>query len=299
MLSYESIKDKPKLLTVMTSLNKEEFEDLCDLFEQAWDEYKENEGYHDESQGGRKPVLKTPDDKLFFILFYMKLYPLQEVIGYLFGMSQSQANYWIHVLSQVLKMALQCNDYLPQRVPEKMAEKLRQDATKAVAIDGTERRRQRPLDNEEQKLYYSGKKKAHTLKNDLVVGINDREIKYLSGTYEGKAQDKKMAEEEELSYPQGIHLYQDKGFQGYQPAGVIIHQPQKKPKGGELSSAEKEQNRLVSRVRVVIEHVISGIKRCRIVKDVFRNTKEAYDDLVMEIACGLHNLRTDYRLQSY
>ena len=299
MLSYESIKDKPKLLTVMTSLNKEEFEYLCDLFEQAWDEYKENEGYHDESKGGRKPVLKTSDDKLFFILFYMKLYPLQEIIGYLFGMSQSQANYWIHVLSQVLKMALQCNDYLPQRVPEKMAEKLRQDATKAVAIDGTERRRQRPLDNEKQKLYYSGKKKAHTLKNDLVVGINDREVKYLSGTYEGKAQDKKMAEEEELSYPQGIHLYQDKGFQGYQPAGVIIHQPQKKPKGGELSSAEKEQNRLVSRVRVVIEHVISGIKRCRIVKDVFRNTKEAYDDLVMEIACGLHNLRTDYRLQSY
>ena len=42
MLSYESIKDKPKLLTVMTSLNKEEFEDLCDLFEEAWGEYKEN-----------------------------------------------------------------------------------------------------------------------------------------------------------------------------------------------------------------------------------------------------------------
>ena len=299
MLSYESIKDRPKLLRAMTSLNREEFEYVCTLFEQAWDEYKENKGYHDESQGGRKPALKTPDEKLFFILFYMKLYPLQEVIGYLFGMSQSQANYWIHVLSQVLKMALRYNDYLPQRVPEKMAEKLRKDATKAVALDGTERRRQRPLDNKKQKLYYSGKKKAHTLKNDLIVGINDMEIIYLSKTYEGKTQDKKIAEEEELSYPQGIHLYQDKGFQGYQPDGVIIHQPQKKPKGGELSSAEKEQNRLISRVRVVIEHVISGIKRCRIVKDVFRNTKEAYDDLVMEIACGLHNLRTDYRLQSY
>ncbi len=296
MLSYESIKDRPKLLRVMTSLNREEFEYLCILFEQAWDEYKENKGYHDESQSGRKPALKTPDEKLFFILFYIKLYPLQEVIGYLFGISQSQANYWIHVLSQVLKMALRCNDYLPQRVPEKMTEKLRKDATKAVALDGTERRRQRPLDNEKQKLYYSGKKKAHTLKNDLVVGINDMEIIYLSKTYEGKTQDKKIAEEEELSYPQGIHLYQDKGFQGYQPDGVIIHQPQKKPKGGELSSAEKEQNRLISRIRVVIEHVISGIKRCRIVKDVFRNTKEAYDDLVMEIACGLHNLRTDYRL---
>ena len=72
MLSYESIKDKQKLLKVMTNLNKEEFKYLRDLFEQAWDEYKENEGYHDESQGGRKPVLKSPEDKLFFILFYIR-----------------------------------------------------------------------------------------------------------------------------------------------------------------------------------------------------------------------------------
>lgn len=299
MLFYENIKNMPKPLRTMTSLNKDEFEDLCDSFEEAWNKYKEDAGCHDESKGGRKPVLGKIEEKLFFILFYIKLYPLQEVLAYLFGMSQSQANYWIHVLSQVLKIALQCNEYLPQRVPEKMAEKLQEEVSEAVAIDGTERRCQRPLNKEAQKFYYSGKKKAHTLKNDVIVGINDMEIKYLSGTYEGKAQDKKIAEKEGLSYPKGIHLYQDKGFQGYQPAGVIIHQPKKKPKGEELSSVEKEQNRLISRVRVVVEHVISGIKRCRIVKDVFRNTKEDYDDLVMEIACGLHNLRRDYRLQSY
>jgi len=45
----------------------------------------------------------------------------------------------------------------------------------------------------------------------------------------------------------------------------------------------------------VIEHIISGIKRCRIVKDIFRNTKEKYDDLVMEIAGGLHNFRVHCR----
>lgn len=46
----------------------------------------------------------------------------------------------------------------------------------------------------------------------------------------------------------------------------------------------------------MVEHVIAGIKRCRIIKDVFRNTKEQYEDLVMELACGLHNFRTDCRL---
>jgi hypothetical protein len=45
----------------------------------------------------------------------------------------------------------------------------------------------------------------------------------------------------------------------------------------------------------VVEHVIAGVKRCRMVKDVVRLTKEGVADLVMEIACGLHNLRVSCR----
>ena len=299
MLAYENVKDIPKLFRTMTSLDKKEFEDLCKVFAIAWEEYKTINDHKDESKGGRKPILITPEDKLFFILFYIKLYPLQEIIGYLFGMSQSQANYWIHTLTAVLKMALKSQGYLPERIPQQMAEELAREASQDLAIDGTERRRQRPTESEQQRLSYSGKKKAHTLKNDLIAGINDMEIKYLSKTYEGKKSDKKIADEEGLVFPKASHLYQDKAFQGYQPEGVTIHQPKKKPKGGELSVEEKEDNRLISRIRVVVEHVIAGVERCRIVKDVFRNTKDAYDDLVIEIACGLHNLRGDYRLEAY
>ena len=54
-------------------------------------------------------------------------------------------------------------------------------------------------------------------------------------------------------------------------------------------------NRLFSGARVVVEHVIAGIKRCRIVKEVFRLTTEGMSALVMEIACGLHNLRVSCR----
>jgi len=54
-------------------------------------------------------------------------------------------------------------------------------------------------------------------------------------------------------------------------------------------------NHLFSSARVVVEHVIAGVKRCRIVKDVLRLTKEGISDLVMEIACGLHNLRVRCR----
>lgn len=63
----------------------------------------------------------------------------------------------------------------------------------------------------------------------------------------------------------------------------------------QLTQIDKFLNRLISRVRIVIENVISGIKRCRIVKDILRLTKENISDMVMEIACGLHNLRVTFR----
>ena len=72
-------------------------------------------------------------------------------------------------------------------------------------------------------------------------------------------------------------------------------QPKKKPRGRELTQEEKAENALISSVRIVVEHVICGVKRSRIVKDVFRNTRDKFADLVMEIACGLHNFRTSYR----
>ncbi|MCB9420100.1 MAG: hypothetical protein H6667_09860 [Ardenticatenaceae bacterium] len=54
-------------------------------------------------------------------------------------------------------------------------------------------------------------------------------------------------------------------------------------------------NRIISGFRIEVEHVIAGVKRCRIIKDTFRNTKEGFSDLVMEVACGLHNLRVTCR----
>ena len=58
---------------------------------------------------------------------------------------------------------------------------------------------------------------------------------------------------------------------------------------------EKFLNTLFASVRGVVEHTLSGVKRCRIVKEVLRLTTTGIADLVMEIACGLHNLRVSCR----
>ncbi|MGE5774858.1 MAG: transposase family protein [Chloroflexota bacterium] len=62
-----------------------------------------------------------------------------------------------------------------------------------------------------------------------------------------------------------------------------------------MTERDKANNRKISKVRVRVEHAIAGIKRSRCVKDVLRNTKEGFSDLVMVIACSLHNLRVDCR----
>lgn len=66
-------------------------------------------------------------------------------------------------------------------------------------------------------------------------------------------------------------------------------------RGKESTEVDKFLNRIISSVPIVVENVICGVKRCRIVKDILRLTKEHISDLVMEIACGLHNLRVTFR----
>ena len=125
----------------------------------------------------------------------------------------------------------------------------------------------------------------------LIGEVQTRQIVYLSKTVEGKKDDKKIADQEAIEYPDGTVMQQDTGFQGYAPQGLTIKQPKKKPRGAELTKEEKEANRELSRVRVVIEHLISGAKRMRIVKEELRLKVEEISDDLMEIACGTHNFR--------
>jgi len=312
-LRYENLKNKPQAFRAFTGFDVAEFQILLVAFTVAWERYVQQNRLPPEIRqrsygGGRKARLGTCRDKLFFILVYFKTYPLQEVLAFHFDMSQSQACQWIHILSEVLRLALGELGHLPERDPQKVKEVLaaymdeshqHETATELemenFAIDGTERRRQRPKDQEEQKRFYSGKKKAHTVKNNLIVTLGKRRVEYLGHTWEGKKHDKKICDAEGHEFPEGSTLYKDTGYQGYEPAGVNTRQPKKKPRGRELTLEEKEQNSLISSMRIVVEHVICGVKRCRIVKDVFRNTRDQFADLVMEIACGLHNFRTAYR----
>ena len=124
-------------------------------------------------------------------------------------------------------------------------------------------------------------------------------ICFLSATYEGKENDKSLADLEGSTLPRGSCLYQDIGFQGYRRDGITIVQPKKKPPGGELTPQEKAANRAIASIRIRIEHAIGGVKRYRMVKDRIRLLKDGIRDTIMETCCGLHNFRLQYRPWNY
>ena len=236
------------------------------------------------------------EDKLVFILFYFRMYPVQVLQGYLFGMGQPQANEWIHRLTPILNLALGYKMQLPARQTREIEQVLAACPELEFIIDGAERPIRRPKDKDKQRQRYSGKKKRHTVKNNVITEKRTGKVKVLSPTVEGKKHDKKLADEQDIPFPPDSKLWKDTGYQGYEPKNTQTFQPTKKPRGGELTPAEKEHNVTISSERIGVEHSIGGVKVYHIVQDIFRNMRQGFDDLVMETACGLHNLRLDHPL---
>src|SRR5215831_10428387 len=101
-------------------------------------------------------------------LVYQQTNPLQVMHGLQFALSQAQANYWIHRLLPVLRRALRDMGQAQERDARRVATSaLALAGAPNLAVDGTERRRQRPRDAVKEKAYYSGKQKTHTDKNIL------------------------------------------------------------------------------------------------------------------------------------
>ena len=234
MIHFTQLKRDRRKFLALTGLTLKEFNALLPAFAKAYarqhphNRTRTGRKRSRQHGGGRHGVLATMEQKLLFILVYQKTYPLQVVLGELFGMSQSGANQWIHRLLPVVRNALTAIGVSPERDGRQFARRERHThEPREYIIDGTERRRQRPKNPEKQALFYSGKKKAHTDKNVLIVNTRSKRVGYLDPTGAGKTHDKKMADREQIAYPKGSVLHKDTAFQAYEPKGTQTHQPKK------------------------------------------------------------------------
>ncbi|MBD1854500.1 MULTISPECIES: transposase family protein [Leptolyngbya] len=274
MLNLERALNQDRLLRALTGLNRNAFDALLPSFEQAYETSriaakpvrKRARG------GGRKARLQSIEAKLFYILFYFKCYPTFDLAGILFDLDRSQKHEWMHELQPVLEAALGQEMVLPERKLRSIEAFLEMfPGVERVMIDGTERPIQRPQNSEAQTQNYFGKKRRHTCKHLAAVDQSKR-VLVLSHAREGKLHDKRFETEEEIAFriPDEIPIEVDLGFQGLQSEYTNIRIPHKKPRGGELSKKQKQENRSLSQSRVVCENAFAGIKRYGAVSAIYR-----------------------------
>src|SRR2546421_86875 len=157
MITYQTLSAQPREFLAMTGLTTAEFRDLLPAFEPAYEQAHPRDRTATGQPrpwwqwGGRRSTLCRGADQLLFVLVYLKTYPLQVVLGQLFGLSTSQANHWLHRLLPVLRSALDFLDVLPERDGGRLRRQPSESRrSRVVIIDATERRRQRPKKPEQQ-----------------------------------------------------------------------------------------------------------------------------------------------------
>ena len=297
-MNIQKLSRNPRAVKALTGLQYQEFNDLVPLFEKSLNEIrmkrpdrKRNVG------GGQKGALPDIETKLFFVLFYLKTYPTFDVLGFFFGKERSHSHEAIVLFSKALHKTLGKKFVLPERKINSVEEFIRMfPLVKDVFLDGTERRVQRPKNKKQQTKTYSGKKKTTTRKNIIMTDDNKR-VLFLSPTKSGRRHDKRLTDKVSLveHIPDTVGIWADSGFQGIQHIHPNVSIPKRGSRKNPLTREEKENNHIISSVRVLVEHAIGGIKRFRSVTDVYRNRRGILDDLFMEIASGLWNYNLSYR----
>ena len=267
------------------------------VFEKAlYDTRKQQPHRKRKPGGGQKGHLKTTEEKLFFILFYLKTYPTFDVLAFFTGKSRGRTCEACHYFMRVLEKALGRKLVLPERKISSVEEFLRRfPQAKDVFFDGAERRTQRPGKPKNQRKTYSGKKKAHTRKN-VIIANEKRRILVLSPTKSGRRHDKRIADKFLFGeyIPEEVCIIADSGFQGIQNIHKNTWLPVKGTRNKPLTVEQKQGNTILSHFRVCVEHAIGGMKRFRAYAEVFRNRIGWLDDLVALLSAGLWNYHLTY-----
>jgi DDE superfamily endonuclease/Helix-turn-helix of DDE superfamily endonuclease len=232
--------------------------------------------------GGRTPTLPLAD-RLLMLLIYYRTYVPHTFLGFLFGLDDSNVSRSNRRLEPLLAGIF--------RIPERKVALGREEITE-LFFDSTERPTGRPVRG--QKAYYSGKKRRHTLKTQVVAvrvrkrpgpGATPRKVRIaaVSKTFPGSTHDKKVFDRAGVAVPAGASGYGDTAY-----LGTGLKTPRRKPRNGERTPRQKAGNRRVGRKRIAVEHGIGKMKVWRVAAERWRNPRRRHT-LVMKNVAGLHN----------
>ena len=282
--SCNSLKKSPQIFRRLTGIGPGEFTNLLaqltPIYEE-WNDQRLSKKTRQRKVGAGGKFHLDLEDRLLMLLIYYRCYITHALLGFLFQIDNSNVGRNINPLMPLLASIF--------KIPEKRI-KVNREEVEVLFFDATEQRVQRPESNPKQS--YSGKKKAHTRKVQVVVskrkdstGTTKTRIEAVSKSFPGNVHDKKVYDESRMRTPREVRKRADSGYQG----AAAMKVPHKKPSKKELTSEQKEENRLHSSDRICVEHGIGKMKLWRIVSDRFRN-RSSIHGLIFKNIAGLSNL---------
>ena len=283
------LRKQPETFRRLTGITPEKFDEilfqLVPIYEEENHKRLNWKGRKRKIGGGMQFALPL-EDRLLMLLMYYRTYVTHVMLGLIFGIDDSNVGRNINPLQPLLARIF--------RIPERRIE-VSEDEILSAFFDGTEQPTNRPKKG--QGKWYSGKKKRHTIKHQVVVVRKRKKpgkhrnkqkrkvrIAAVSTTFVGRTHDKKMYDETRTVLPKGVKRKGDTGY-----LGTVLEIPYKKPKNEELTKRQKRGNRRFSSVRVTVEHGIGKMKIWRISRDQYRNLRSMHAVMFKNIA-GLHNL---------
>ena len=300
MLTYAKLKTRPQRFRALTGLTPAEFarlyQDVAAEYEAAEDRRLDRPDRQRRRGGGRK-FRDGLADRLLLPLVWLRLYPSYEVLGELFDLEQSTIGRRLRASLPLLAAVTWFDLQTPPDDREKAswADLLRDFPDLEYLIDATEQRIRRPKGADVQKPYYSGKKKAHTLKTQVTTTPAGR-IRHVSPTVPGATNDLTLLRATGLvaQVPSGKTMM-DAGYQGIRndvPAKRVEH-PHRASRGHPLTDAQKAENRVLAKVRIRIEHTLGKMKIFQVLAQVYRHRRDQYHPCFCIVA-GLTNRRMGY-----
>jgi hypothetical protein len=297
-ITYRKVSQKPVSFKSLTGLSVPEFDELC----RQW--YYADAVAREESPltrtkrtprkrrpgAGRKWALDAPT-RLLMALVWLKVYPTWEVLGYLFGVDERTARRStrdvLEVLQGLATFPLEKRERGRAQPGKAFEQVMEEHPVLEVLLDSREQRVRRPTGQEAQRPYYSGKKKAHTMKMQATVSVEGR-VQAISESVPGTTSDLELLDQsgvvEQLEPGEAAGM--DKGYVGvdkrHPEHGFFV--PCKKPRGGELTKEQASYNRALSRARMPVEHLFGRMSYFGAVYQVFRHRRQRHSGVVRVVA---------------
>jgi hypothetical protein len=302
---YEYLSQHPRVFESLSSLSVALFDELVEELEPRFAEAEFERLNRPDRQramgGGRNQKLELCDQVLMSLI-WLRNYPKQHVLAYLFGVSESSVS---RVLDRMLPL-LEASGRDTMRLPDPGRKQRRElDALLcdtpelAVLIDTFEQRVQRPQEPEVADTYYSGKKKQHTLKSQVAVDETSGLFVDVSESVPGPTADITLLKQSGLleRLPDGVSAVGDLAYVGIDklhPTGDAAC-PRRKPRGQPRPPEDVAFNTAFARRRIYVEHAIGRARRFDAITQMDRHHRRRHTARVVAV-CGLVNRCLAHRL---